>query len=155
MSFEQFAYLTEQLTTKFGFETDHAESAANRLIYEDRIYEAVTQYMNSGSVVDVEIAGRSIKSLINDYGLEPIGAYLMLVEFAADPEKGEGYLADIIQHGHVEPHYEDGEVREIEFSTVPAVEEKDQTPMCPKCGKPATWIEQYKRWYCHECKEYL
>ncbi|MBC8463083.1 hypothetical protein H8D76_01870 [Candidatus Bathyarchaeota archaeon] len=29
------------------------------------------------------------------------------------------------------------------------------TPMCPKCGKPATWVEQYKRWYCHSCQEYL
>ena len=30
-----------------------------------------------------------------------------------------------------------------------------ETPMCPKCGKPATWIEQYKRWYCYSCQEYL
>ena len=29
------------------------------------------------------------------------------------------------------------------------------TPMCPKCGKPATWIEAYKRWYCYSCQEYL
>ena len=29
------------------------------------------------------------------------------------------------------------------------------TSMCPKCGKPATWVEQYKRWYCHSCQEYL
>lgn len=28
-------------------------------------------------------------------------------------------------------------------------------PMCPKCGKPATWIEAYKRWYCYTCQEYL
>lgn len=30
-----------------------------------------------------------------------------------------------------------------------------QVPMCPKCGKPATWIEAYKRWYCYSCQEYL
>ena len=30
-----------------------------------------------------------------------------------------------------------------------------QAPICPKCGKPATWVEQYKRWYCHSCQEYL
>jgi ribosomal protein S27AE len=30
-----------------------------------------------------------------------------------------------------------------------------ETPMCPKCGKPATWIDAYKRWYCYSCKEYL
>lgn len=26
---------------------------------------------------------------------------------------------------------------------------------CPECGKPATWIEQYKRWYCYDCEKYL
>jgi len=155
MSFDQFKYLTEQMTNQFGFEADHAESAANRLVYDDRIYEAVTQYMHSGNVVDVEIAGHSITSLINNYGLDPIGAYLMLVEFAADPQKGEGYLADIIEHGHVEPIYENGEVLEIEFSSVPAAETQNQNPVCQKCGKPTTWIDQYKRWYCHECKEYV
>lgn len=31
----------------------------------------------------------------------------------------------------------------------------DAAPMCPKCGKPATWVEAYKRWYCYSCQEYL
>jgi len=29
------------------------------------------------------------------------------------------------------------------------------TPRCPTCGKPATWIPQYKRWYCYNCQKYL
>jgi len=28
-------------------------------------------------------------------------------------------------------------------------------PTCPTCGKPATWIPQYKRWYCYNCRKYL
>lgn len=36
----------------------------------------------------------------------------------------------------------------------PAITGSD-TPICPKCGKPATWVEQYKRWYCYSCQEYL
>jgi sporulation protein YlmC with PRC-barrel domain len=28
-------------------------------------------------------------------------------------------------------------------------------PICPKCGKPGTWIPQYKRYYCYNCKQYL
>ncbi|MGQ9479403.1 MAG: PRC-barrel domain-containing protein [Thermoproteota archaeon] len=28
-------------------------------------------------------------------------------------------------------------------------------PTCPRCGKPATWIPQYKRYYCYNCKQYL
>ena len=38
----------------------------------------------------------------------------------------------------------------------PVVEpEQTEAPFCPKCGKPAPWIEQYKRWYCYSCQEYL
>jgi ribosomal protein S27AE len=32
---------------------------------------------------------------------------------------------------------------------------QSQARVCPKCGKPATWIEAYKRWYCYSCQEYL
>lgn len=28
-------------------------------------------------------------------------------------------------------------------------------PLCPKCGKPGTWIPQYKRYYCYTCKQYI
>jgi hypothetical protein len=28
-------------------------------------------------------------------------------------------------------------------------------PDCPICGKPETWIPQYQRWYCYNCKKYL
>ncbi len=152
MSFEQFTYLTGQLTTKYGFEEEHAESAANRLMQYDNIYEAVTEYMHTDIVTDIEIAGHSITSLIQDYDLEPIGAYLMMVEFASDPTTGEMYLARLREDGHHVPIIEDGENRGTEFSSVPAAE---QTPRCPTCGKDATWIEQYKRWYCQECKQYI
>lgn len=27
--------------------------------------------------------------------------------------------------------------------------------ICPYCGKPATWIPQYQRWYCYNCQRYL
>jgi len=29
------------------------------------------------------------------------------------------------------------------------------SPNCPKCNSELTWIDQYKRWYCYECKEYV
>ena len=28
-------------------------------------------------------------------------------------------------------------------------------PICPTCGSPATWIEQYQRYYCYKCRKYL
>jgi len=153
MSFEQFTYIKEQLKKKLGFEDDHAADAANRLIRDNRVYDAASKYLHSNTVVDLVIAGHSVNSLINDYKLEPIGAYLMLAEFAANPQKGEQYLTEIREYGHGTPKYEDGELREIIFTTVPAAEQK--TPTCPKCGKDATWIPQYQRWYCHNCKEYI
>jgi sporulation protein YlmC with PRC-barrel domain len=27
--------------------------------------------------------------------------------------------------------------------------------LCPTCGKPLTWIPQYKRWYCYNEKKYV
>ena len=28
-------------------------------------------------------------------------------------------------------------------------------PACPKCGKAATWVAQYNRWYCDTDRQYL
>lgn len=28
------------------------------------------------------------------------------------------------------------------------------TPTCHKCGTPLTYIQQYQRWYCPNCREY-
>ena len=37
-----------------------------------------------------------------------------------------------------------------------SAEEKPSTqPLCPTCGKPLTWIPQYKRWYCYNDKKYV
>jgi hypothetical protein len=27
--------------------------------------------------------------------------------------------------------------------------------ICPTCGRPATYIQQYNRWYCYNCGKYL
>ena len=35
-----------------------------------------------------------------------------------------------------------------------AAKQKSQT-LCPSCGKPLTWIPQYKRWYCYNEKKYV
>ena len=29
------------------------------------------------------------------------------------------------------------------------------TPTCPTCGSPLVYVEQYKRWYCPNCKKYV
>jgi len=30
-----------------------------------------------------------------------------------------------------------------------------QPPVCPSCGRPASWIPQYRAWYCHNCARYV
>ncbi len=35
------------------------------------------------------------------------------------------------------------------------VQQQPSQPMCPTCGKPLTWIPQYKRWYCYNDKKYV
>jgi sporulation protein YlmC with PRC-barrel domain len=30
-----------------------------------------------------------------------------------------------------------------------------QTPTCPTCGGPLTYIQQYQRWYCYKDKKYV
>ena len=32
---------------------------------------------------------------------------------------------------------------------------KAERKTCPYCGKPATWIPQYQRWYCYNCQRYI
>ena len=36
----------------------------------------------------------------------------------------------------------------------PAQQQSTQ-PLCPTCGKPLTWIQQYQRWYCYNDKKYV
>ena len=35
------------------------------------------------------------------------------------------------------------------------VEASTASPSCPLCHKPATYIEDYEAWYCHDCSEYV
>ena len=39
-------------------------------------------------------------------------------------------------------------------ATAPAVQPPTPTYPCPVCGSPLTFIEQYQRWYCYNCRRY-
>ena len=57
----------------------------------------------------------------------------------------------------------EAEDQEVTLKTEPYVapvtatpKQKGSTqPLCPTCGKPLTWIPQYKRWYCYNDKKYV
>jgi sporulation protein YlmC with PRC-barrel domain len=37
----------------------------------------------------------------------------------------------------------------------PAQAAQSTQPMCPTCGRPLTYIQQYQRWYCYNEKKYV
>ncbi len=37
----------------------------------------------------------------------------------------------------------------------PPVASTPAAVMCPRCGRPATWIGQYSRWYCYNDQQYV
>ncbi|HVO36562.1 MAG TPA: PRC-barrel domain-containing protein [Candidatus Acidoferrum sp.] len=43
------------------------------------------------------------------------------------------------------------------FGTQPTMQQPQQaqTPTCPTCGGPLTYIQQYQRWYCYKDKKYV
>lgn len=41
------------------------------------------------------------------------------------------------------------------LGAIVGVFKKGEKPACPTCGKPLTYIEQYKRWYCYNCGKYV
>lgn len=153
IEFENWKYVYDEIQKRYGWDEEHAENAANRLNYVPEIFNDFTTYLKTGEMPNTEAAGHTSHELVDKYGLLPIGAYLMLFELATDPQKGEEYLVRIREEGHHTPVYDEkGNLVKIVFTTVNT---GSTTPQCPTCGKEATWIEQYKRWYCHNCKSYL
>jgi sporulation protein YlmC with PRC-barrel domain len=42
------------------------------------------------------------------------------------------------------------------FGPQPATQpQQAQAPVCPTCGGPLTYIQQYQRWYCYKDKKYV
>jgi ribosomal protein S27AE len=152
---EDWSYVAEQLSKRFGFTKDHAEDAILRLSRDPQVFNEFVAYLRTGAAPERSVAGHTAAELMRNYGLSPVGAYLMLSELSANLQKGEGYLRDIQEHGHETPTYDDnGRVTRIRFTTVNA-DSSQGTPLCPRCGNRATWIKQYDRWYCYTCKEYV
>jgi sporulation protein YlmC with PRC-barrel domain len=41
------------------------------------------------------------------------------------------------------------------LGVITSIFKREEKPSCPTCGKPLTYIEQYKRWYCYNCSKYV
>ena len=158
ISVEEWIFVKRYLMDEKGFNEDHAESAANRLMRDPGIFRDFMKYietqnipftMENGIRVENRVHGYTISELMQVYGLSTVGAYLMLSEIHHDKEKAEQHLEDILTYGHEKPVFgSDGKLMRIEFI-------KPSPPKCDECGEPATWIKEYNRWYCHNCSKYL
>jgi sporulation protein YlmC with PRC-barrel domain len=48
-----------------------------------------------------------------------------------------------------------GQTQSFGTQTVGGQPQQTQTPTCPTCGGPLTYIQQYQRWYCYKDKKYV
>ena len=165
---EDWDYAKEKLVSDHRFTKGHAQDAAKRLHRDPQIFMDFVQFKKTGklpvlsiqgegAMTEYTVNGHKVSELVHHYELSPVGAFLMLSEISADPEGGESYLRQILERGHEKPIYgEDGKIVRIEMRKVlPKEPLPEGTPLCPTCGKPGTWVDQYKRWYRHSCGEYL
>ena len=168
ITIKDWDYAKEKLVSDHRFTRAHAQDAAKRLHRDPQIFMDFVQFkktgklpvlsiQSGGAMTEYTVNGHKVSELVYHYELNPVGAFLMLSEISADPEKGESYLRQILEHGHEKPVFDkEGKLLRIEMRKVlPKEPLQEGTPLCPKCGKPATWIEAYKRWYCYSCQEYL
>jgi len=86
-----------------------------------------------------------------------VGAESVVVA-AVDLDKAGELLAELFKPVGAPPVAQP--VKAAPKAAAPAAALKPAAPApkvryCPDCGKPATWIEQYQRWYCYGCQKYL
>lgn len=48
-----------------------------------------------------------------------------------------------------------GQTQSFGTQTTGGQPQQAQTPTCPTCGGPLTYIQQYQRWYCYKDKKYV
>lgn len=151
---EDYEYAMEQLQSRYGFTAEHAADAIERMSQAPDVFNGFVAFLRTGNHQNLNYNGYDIGDLMMNYGLSPVGSYLMLALIAVDPARAQGYLdelrEDIMETVEYNP---DGSIKKITFRTAGIA--SSEAPTCPKCGKKATWVEQYKRWYCYDCKDYL
>ena len=89
---------------------------------------------------------------IKDFGLIPGESRVSLIVETVWGKSIEIDWTDVSAVGDIVLLKTDMEIPEVPAKRTPTPEERK---ICPTCGKPATWIEQYKRWYCYNCRKYL
>ena len=152
-------WVIKQLTTRIGFNTEHAEDAYERLSRDPSVLTDFVHYLSTGEYTNKDgqdsVLGHTPQELVSKYGLEPIGAYLMLSELSVDPIKAEGYLNQIRTEGYTKREISETGSKSYSLVKIETDEKEGFYPICPKCREEAEWIDEYERWYCQDCEKYL
>lgn len=87
------------------------------------------------------------------------------VSLAVDKEDGESITVEwdtvqaasdfIILKPESQSKIETEPQKQTEEVVIQQKSSQQNPPLCPTCGKPLTWIPQYKRWYCYKDKKYV
>jgi len=91
------------------------------------IYEI---YRSTNNVWAAVVPG--IPIMIIGFALGSLGFYAALVKFITEESS-----------------------KEIHGGTAPIPPSQALAHSCPNCRTPLVWVEQYKRWYCPNCKQYV
>ena len=109
----------------------------------------------------VDVVGDwSIQVSIND---DPVSTVNLIVEERQEPLGGFAWWGGFIGLAIIVGLAGGGYMLLIRRKKSVASQEEVQPPMvqrgkqmfCSDCGQPATWVEQYQRWYCYNCEKYL
>jgi hypothetical protein len=128
---EMLRKMTQVRIASLGYTEDGRQASQTSFFVRG---ESLIWYMDVGAesvvvaAVDLDKAGELLVELFKPVGAPPVAAPVKEAPRAA---KAEPVAAPAVGHAKPKVRY------------------------CPSCGQPATWIEQYKRWYCYSCQKYL
>ena len=88
--------ILEWLMSQYEFEPEHAEAIATRLLDSGpALRGAFLRWWVTGKIGKVEVAGYTLRGLVHDRGMHPIGALLTLSLLTLDPEVAKRELKRI------------------------------------------------------------
>jgi hypothetical protein len=132
MATEMLRKMTQVRIASLGYTEDSRQASQTSFFIRG---ESLIWYMDVGAesvvvaAVDLDKAGELLVELFKPVGAQPVAAPVKEAPGAARAQPAT--------------------------APAPTVQAKPKVRYCPSCGQPATWIEQYKRWYCYSCQKYL
>ena len=86
--------IREMLLDEFDMQIAHVDKAAERIHkFDGKLAEAFTSYVKDKKIPELSEGKYSFENLQNDYGLNPIGVFLMLDWLKKDKARAEYALS--------------------------------------------------------------